>query len=390
MAKKPSALSKLNDYNPATQAGSIQEPAPTPSAPASKAKPRKTKQQSAHASPLNKINPSITKDPIIIQSQTQPTPAVIAPATIESRPAEPLQPEHPALNGEQTPPHSQKKFPKSNKKQRTNRVDPVMTPAENQQRPEEDPDLVDHPNEPEAPTESGTVDYEKLEYQLDLDEELRAQKERRAAERSVVAHKIGTVFMVLACVYLIFLIYGALNTSYVYNDDGKVIAQKMSVKQIQDLRDFETIANEYRQARTVYEAALQLDYRIAAGIEDPLLIAPEYERLLEQIEALAIQCQAISVSTQYTQLQTMLNIWITTDIAVYCQNMSAAISRNDASAAERALEYRTMAYNDFSVITANIATMGAQVDGADITDITEWSPEKYINQQIGGIGGELG
>ena len=129
---------------------------------------------------------------------------------------------------------------------------------------------------------------------------------------------------------------------------------------------------------------------MAAGIEDPLLIAPEYEKLLERINELAIQCKAVSVSTQYIQLHTMLNIWITTDIAVYCQNMSAAISRNDETAANQALEYRTMAYNDFSVITANIAAMGAQVDGADIKDITDWSPEKYINEQIGGIGGELG
>lgn len=390
MAKKPSALSKLNDYNPATPAAPAQEPTHAPSVSAPQPKPRKSKQPNTHTSPLNKINPSVMAEPTASQPQVQPVPSVSVPAEVESKPAEVVLPENHASTGEKSSQKPRGKFPKLNKKSKTDNVVPVTIPENAPQQPENNQNPMGTSNEPETQTDPETVDYEKLEYQLDLDEELRARKERRAAERSVIANKIGTVLMIIACVYLIFLIYGALNTSYVYNDDGKVIAQKMSVKQIQDLRDFETIANEYRQARTVYEAALQLDYRIAAGIEDPLLIAPEYEHLLEQIEALAIQCQAVSVPTQYTQLQTMLNIWITTDIAVYCQNMSAAISRNDATAAQQALEYRTMAYNDFSVITANIAAMGAQVDGADITDITEWSPEKYINQQIGGIGGELG
>lgn len=238
-------------------------------------------------------------------------------------------------------------------------------------------------------TEEHKINYDEFEYEIDLEDQLNARNERKRAQRRERVEKVKAIAMVMACAYLLFLTYGALNTSYAYDDNGKIYAQKLTVAQIQALNDFEKVANEYRQVRNIYEAALTLDYRIAAGIEDPLLIAPEYERLLEQIDGMAIQCQAMTVSTQYTQLQSMLTYWITTDIAVYCQNMSAAISRDDATKAEKALEYRTAAYNDFSVITANITTMGATVEGADISDITDWSPEKYINQQIGDIGGNL-
>lgn len=241
----------------------------------------------------------------------------------------------------------------------------------------------------QADNNEHSINHDDFEYEIDLEDQLNARNERKRARRREKIEKVKAFVMVLACVYLLFLTYGALNTSYAYDDNGKIYAQKLTVAQIQTLNDFEVVANEYRQVRNIYEAALTLDYRIAAGIEDPLLIAPEYERLLEQIDGMAIKCQAMTVSTQYTQLQSMLTYWITTDIAVYCQNMSAAISRDDATKAEKALEYRTAAYNDFSVITANITTMGATVEGADISDITEWSPEKYINQQIGDLGGSL-
>lgn len=42
-------------------------------------------------------------------------------------------------------------------------------------------------------------------------------------------------------------------------------------------------------------------------------------------------------------------------------------------------------YNDFSVITENIATLGYTVKGAEIEDIISWSPEKYVQEEIGGL-----
>lgn len=358
MAKKPSALNKVIDtYSESiTNVPTTEAPAPTvtPSAP-KRERPKKKKEEKYNEafSPLGKLT-----------------------------------------GGGYTPPSTPFSDPLTEKENNEKQIEDKKrkVPFFKHSAPDTNasmPNVAEDRREDAAPDEPDSIDHEQLEYEIDLEDQLAARKERRVAARREKIDRIKTIAMTLACVYLLFLTYGALNTSYAYDDNGRIYAQKLTVEQIQALNDFEVIANEYRQARSVYEAALRLDYRIAAGIEDPLLIAPEYEKLLEQIDALAIQCQALTVPTRYTQLQSMLNIWITTDIAVYCQNMSAAISRDDAVKAQKALEYRTTAYNDFSVITANIATMGATVDGADITDITEWSPEKYINQQIGDIGGNL-
>lgn len=238
---------------------------------------------------------------------------------------------------------------------------------------------------PEAET---TFDYQSFEEDVVRSEELTVARERRSEHMHAIMQKVITVLLIVGCVYLIFLSYGALNTKYVYKD-GVVTPQQMSVSQIRDLKEFNVIATEYRQARKLYEKVLCLDYRVAEGIEDPLLIAPEYETLLSQINNLLIQCQATSVSPKYKQVHSMLQTWIGTDIAVYCQAMSKAISQNNATEAAKALEFRNLMYNDFSMITANITTVGETIDGADIADIQKWSPESFINDYIGDPGGAL-
>ena len=151
---------------------------------------------------------------------------------------------------------------------------------------------------------------------------------------------------------------------YLVEED--LVGEPLSVTEIQHLHDFEEVASEYCQARTLYEQVLKLDYRIAAGIEDPLLIAPEYEAMLDQIESLVLQCQALSVATEYTQLHAMITTWVTTDIAVYCQRMYRAITMNDVTEHQRALDCCQLVYNDFAIITETIIAKCAVINGAEI------------------------
>lgn len=233
------------------------------------------------------------------------------------------------------------------------------------------------------------IDYAQFEAELEREEMDKSIRAERSERLGAAMHRISIIALITGCVYLLFLIYGVLNTEYVYNDQGKLVPQILSVEQIRARDDFEKVQSEYLQARRIYEQVLELDYRIAAGVEDPLLIAPEYEEMLNSVNELAIQCQALSVSDRYTQLHAMIRSWVTNDIAIYCQNMSKAISQNNAEAATHALEVKKAVYNDFSIITANLAKLGDTVEGVDLGDITAWSPEKYINEAIGGIGGDL-
>lgn len=236
-------------------------------------------------------------------------------------------------------------------------------------------------------TETGADENEYSEEDaLLLEREMsRIRRDKRAEERKGKVRKICTVIIIIACIYVAFLIYGLASTEYVYDDTGRVVARVMTIDDIRSLEEFNAVAAQYRQARMLYEKTLVLDYRIAAGQEEPLLVAPEYDRLLEDVEALSIQLSALEYPAEYSQIVNMLTVWVQNDIAIYCQNISRAISQNNAEYAAHAQEYRSLMYNDFSVITENIATLGYAVKGAEIEDIVTWSPEKYVQEEIGGL-----
>ena len=196
--------------------------------------------------------------------------------------------------------------------------------------------------------------------------------------------KIINFVLIAGCIYLLVLIFGAAVTKYQYNSDGKAVPEKMSVDDIRQKHNFDTILTQYEYCRTLYEKTLLLDYRVAQGQEDTLEIAPEYEALLDDVQNLSVKTDAISVDTKYDQVKSMMVNWIKNDIAVYLQNISAAISENNTEKANNALQDNVFVYFDFSLITQNIVALGSSISGADLTDIKSWTPEDYVDQEING------
>lgn len=230
-------------------------------------------------------------------------------------------------------------------------------------------------------------DAEAYEQSLSDKEHLDERRRERRRKRKETLCRIVCTLLIFCCVYLTFLIYGAINTEFIYNEEGQIVPRTMTMKAIGRREDYNQIALQYRQARYLYEQVLLLDYRIAAGVEDVLSIAPEYEKMLDSVETLAIQLGAVNISSEYTQTLSMLKQWVEEDIAVYCQNMSRAIAQNNEKYAANALEYKARMYQDFSVITQNLIVSAQNVEGVDIKDIAAWSPEAYIEKEVGAYAG---
>lgn len=192
--------------------------------------------------------------------------------------------------------------------------------------------------------------------------------------------RILECIILILCVYVAILIYGVIVTDYEYID-GKATPKVESVSEIRDEKEYSVIIGQYEQMRKLYEKSLMLDYRLSAGEEDPLTIAPEYEGLLDEVSALSIKTDALVVDMKFSQTQGMMLSWIQNDIAVYLQNMSSAISENNSIKAENALTDRSRTYSNFCIVTENIAAM-AESMGMDVSDIESWNPDDYISSTI--------
>ena len=211
-----------------------------------------------------------------------------------------------------------------------------------------------------------------------------ARKEEEAVRKHKKRKRILNFVMVAACVYVIFLIYGVFCTSFQYNEKGEITPVVLSVSEIKALKNYNTILVQYEDCRVLYEKILQLDYRLGLGVEDPMTLAPEYEKLLDEVNDLTVKTDALDVDMRYATIKNMLLNFVKTDTAVYLQKISSGISQNNGDDAAVAIEYKNLMYDDFSLITQNMITVGENIKGANVNGVKKWSPEGYIDEFING------
>ena len=208
------------------------------------------------------------------------------------------------------------------------------------------------------------------------------KREEEQARRKLRITKILYALMIVGCLYLIFLIYGVFCTNYAYNDAGEVAPVVLSVDEIREKRNFDVIKVQYENLRALYEEVIHLDYRLGQGVENPLTLAPEYEALLDTVNDLTVKTDALDVETKYDALKNMMLTWVKEYIAYYLQFVSKGISSNSKSDMEDALKYRDISEQYFALITQNIVTIGDGIAGSDMTGIKNWSPDKYLEEEL--------
>lgn len=190
------------------------------------------------------------------------------------------------------------------------------------------------------------------------------------------------VFIVIGCIYVSILIYGAVVTEYTYDDTGNAVPLAMSYSDLQRLNEYEALIEQYYAMQDLYGKMLDIDYKYYLNPNDSIALSAEYEGLLEDVSKVSIKTESISVSTAYTQIRSMMLTWIKSDIAVYLQNMSAAIAQNNSEKAENAAQDRTRLQSNYAIISNNLIALGKQIKGMDINKLVEWTPEKHNEKLI--------
>ena len=221
---------------------------------------------------------------------------------------------------------------------------------------------------------------EEITYKDELTE-LRKETAKNISKKLIVVIQI--IIAVLS-VYVCFLIFGLMQTSYRYDDSGEVKPLVFSVEDLSILNEYETLTNYYLRARAIYEKTLELDFNLSVNPDNSLLIAMEYTELLSVVDKLAVDLRAAEYNLKYTGLYNQIANWTATDIAVYLQKISTAITNDDASSASDAVIARSIVYNDFAQLTSNIAAIAANTKGVSNINLYTWTPESYIESLQGG------
>ena len=99
------------------------------------------------------------------------------------------------------------------------------------------------------------------ENDLEIKELETAYKEESAEKRYRRLTQGVNLLIILLCIYTGFLIFGVAVTQYHYSDNGTIEAQKLSVSDIREKKEYEKILAQYINLRTIYQSVLLLDYQ---------------------------------------------------------------------------------------------------------------------------------
>lgn len=228
---------------------------------------------------------------------------------------------------------------------------------------------------------------EVLEEELEQEETLREKKNLRSQKAKHIFLRGIQLLLSVMSIYTVFLIYGLIVTEYQYDTDGNIVPRIITMEEIEGRETYGVLYRYYLQARALYEKVLRLDYKLSMD-EESKLLAMEYEALLDDVTSLTVAMDGLAVDTKYGQFKGMLLEWVRTDTAVYLQNISAAILKNNEEKANEALACRNQMYSDFLILTENIAALGEAIPGADLSSLYTWSPEKFISEVLEGVRNE--
>lgn len=235
------------------------------------------------------------------------------------------------------------------------------------------------------------ITKEKIKKDIEFDEKIEALsgedyvKEQKKLKSIKRRFQFVKLFMCFLCGYLLFLIYGVMVTNYDYDETGNVTAQIMTREDIKQQKEYSTLLGYYIDARSIYEQILCLNYRLDKGIEDPLDLVPEYESLLDETSQVIIQLKAVDPPKSYAQAYGLLLNWVDKDLSSYLQEISSALSQNNAEHMQNALNDKERCYSDCYQLTANVINLGENIKGVNVSELKEWSPEEYIKEEMGEV-----
>ena len=228
---------------------------------------------------------------------------------------------------------------------------------------------------------------EVFEREYEENDVIKTEKLRRSKQRSAFANMMLKIFLILAIFYTAFLIYGVIITEYVYDEKGEVVPLVYTIDEIEEKKDYELFSAYYINIRDLYEKIIVLDYRLAVANDnaDYISLSSEYETLLETVSAITIQMEAYTPRSAYKQTYNLMLNLVKTDIAVYLQNISAALAQNDEDKAAKAVISKEVVYDDFIKTTSNMITLGENIKGIDVSGLKNWSVENVRAREIGTI-----
>lgn len=192
---------------------------------------------------------------------------------------------------------------------------------------------------------------------------------------------IKTLALVIASVYMCFLIYGLISTKYTYDESGNVVPVVYSVKELSALDEYMKFASYFNRFQAAYKLAIEYDAQISDENCNYVDLAMKYRTLLDgTLDKILIDIKAAErdegYSTLYNGLASASN-----ELAIYLQKIESALYNKDQNSIAEADTQQSILYQNYLVLIDVVADLGSTVRGSNGYIDLEWDPLSYYNQK---------
>ena len=180
------------------------------------------------------------------------------------------------------------------------------------------------------------------------------------------------LLIIVGIVYVLILSFGIASTRYYTDESGNRKAYQVTFSNLKTEDDYRELTEKFKEIRSLLVDITIIDIHVANGELGNYEAATQYTALLnDRLDVLIPKISALNVQDEQTALQEEMESILSYDLALYLQNMAAALKTGDNNTVATALSYRDRAFSTYELINKDMKTLSEKLKMGD-ADFYNW------------------
>lgn len=168
--------------------------------------------------------------------------------------------------------------------------------------------------------------------------------------------------LVVAIIYLIILVFGAVSTRYYTDENGNRRAYRLSFSDLELQDDYKVLTDQLTGVRDLLSDMAVIDIHLANGDYTDFEASTLYTELLDdKLDVMIPKVSSMNLQKEQEPIREALESLLGYDLALYMQNISAALKSGDQATAQKALAYRESALKTYDLIEDEICKIAEKL-----------------------------
>ena len=218
-------------------------------------------------------------------------------------------------------------------------------------------------------------DENSIKHNTDFKEvEVRQPSSKRSGEGSPFVKAL----LIIAIIYIIYLILGILTTEYYTDDNGKKVAIKGDIETLENREDYDILTDYIKEVRDIMRDTTIIDIKVANGDMSYGQAAVQYNSILnDRVDVLIPRLKTVEVQTRNEHIKQDIQVILTNDIAFYLQLMYKGLQGQDMGSINDASVWKESMMQTYASINKDITELAKTLHRED-TEFFKWELEKAV------------